>query len=138
MKILVCTDGSPYAEKAVKAAGIAANYFGFEVTILSVIEDVVTYDKFPEEPGFVIRKELAEETLKKAEDIIKGVNPDLKCNTRLAHGNVSSQIVKIAEHGEYDGIFIGTKGMRGIKRMLLGSVADEVIRHAHCPVTLVR
>jgi nucleotide-binding universal stress UspA family protein len=138
MKILVCTDGSPFAEKAVKAGAIAAKYFGFEVTLLTVIEDVVSYEKFPDDPGFRIRKEKAEEVLARAKKILEDVSKDIKYNAKIAHGPVASQIVMIAEHGEFDGIFIGNKGMKAIKRMLLGSVADDVIRHAHCPVTVVK
>ena len=47
-------------------------------------------------------------------------------------------IGRIAEEGGYTSIFVGSRGNRGLKRMLLGSVADDVIRHAHCPVTIIR
>ena len=138
MKILVCTDGSDYAEKAVKAGAVAAKYFDFEITLLNVIEDTVTYENFPSDPGFLIRKEKAEAILARAKRIVEEVDKEIKCDVKLAYGPVSSHIVRIAELGGYDGIFVGTKGTKGIKRMLLGDVADDVIRHAHCPVTVVR
>jgi nucleotide-binding universal stress UspA family protein len=106
--------------------------------LLNVIEDTVTYDKFPTDPGFLIRREKAEKILNRAKEIVKEVSQDIELETQLAHGPVSSNIVRIAEVGGYDGIFIGTKGTTGIKRMLVGDVADDAIRHAHCPVTVVR
>ena len=138
MKILVCTDGSETAEKAVKAGAISASKFGFEVTVLSVIEDLVSYPTFPTDPGFLARKEEAETILSRAKKIVEEVRKDLKCDLQLAHGPVAPHIIRIAEAGKYDGIFIGTIGTKGVKRKLLGSVADEVLRHAHCPVTLIR
>ncbi|UCF57799.1 MAG: universal stress protein [Deltaproteobacteria bacterium] len=138
MKILVCTDGSEYGEKAVKAGAISAKYFGFEVTLLHVIEDIVRYEELPDRPGFNIRKDKAKAILSRAKKVVEEVGKDIKCREEIGHGPVASEIVRIAEVGEYDGIWVGTKGTRGIKRMLLGDVADDVIHHAHCPVTVVR
>jgi nucleotide-binding universal stress UspA family protein len=138
MKILVCTDGSEYGEKAVKAAAVAAKYFGFEVTLVHVIEDIVKYEELPDDSGFKFRKETARKILSRAREIVEDVGESIQCEEHMAHGPVGSEIVRLAEDGEYDGIFVGTKGTRGIKRMLLGNVADDVIHHAHCPVTVVR
>ena len=52
MKFLACTDGSPYAEKAIKASAVAAKYAGYSLTLLHVLEDVVSYADFPDGPGF--------------------------------------------------------------------------------------
>ena len=60
------------------------------------------------------------------------------CRVRAALGPVADQIVNIAQREGCDVICVGTRGMTGLKRVLLGSVADRVIRHAHCPVVVVR
>lgn len=138
MKFLACTDGSPYAEKAIKASAVAAKHSGYSLALLYVIEDVVSYAEFPDNPGFRLRKEKADKTLAKAKEIVEKVSKDIECSIKIAHGPVSSEIVRIAVAGDFSAIFLGTKGIRGIKRMLLGTVADDVIRHAHCPVTVVR
>ena len=52
--------------------------------------------------------------------------------------SVAGTIVSYAEEKEVDLIVIGTTGMSGIKRMLLGSVAEGVVMYAHCPVLLVK
>ena len=135
---LSCTDGSEFADKAVKAGARIAKFSGYGLTVLHVIEDVVTYAELPTDPGFLIRKEKAEELLKKAKQIVQAVDENIDCEFKIAHGRVASEIVRISVEGRYDGIFIGCKGTRGIKRMLLGTTTDEVIIHAHCPVTVVR
>ncbi len=137
-EFLSCTDGSEYAEKAVKASARSAKYAGYGLTLLHVIEDVVSYAELPDDPGFKIRKEKANEILKSAQKIVASIDNAIVCNLRIAHGPVASEIVRISVEGRYDAIFIGCKGTRGIKRMLLGTVTDEVLSHAHCPVTVVR
>jgi nucleotide-binding universal stress UspA family protein len=47
-------------------------------------------------------------------------------------------IVNVAETGNYDLVVLGTHGRTGLPRVLLGSVAENVVRHAHCPVMTVR
>ena len=138
MKFLACTDGSPYAEKAIKASAVAAKHAGYGLALLYVIEDVVSYADFPDNPGFRLRKEKADTILAKAKEIVEKVSKDIECSLKIAHGPVSSEIARIAVAGDFSAIFLGTKGIRGIKRMLFGTVADDVIRHAHCPVTVVR
>ena len=74
--------------------------------------------------------------LNKAQKNLKdhGVDSD----TKIAIGPVAAEIIRIAEEGRYNSIWVGSRGYGGIKRMLLGSVADDVIRHAHCSVVVVR
>ena len=52
--------------------------------------------------------------------------------------NVADEIVKYAEDEGFDYIVVGTRGLSGLKRMLLGSIADKIVRHAHCPVIVIR
>jgi nucleotide-binding universal stress UspA family protein len=138
MRFLACTDGSAFAEKAIKASAIAAVNAGFGLILLNVIEDVVRYEKLPEDPGFKIRMDKANKILLAGKEIVTGVNKDIACTFKIAHGPVASEIVRVAVTEEVASIFLGTKGNKSIPRKLLGSVADDVIRHAPCPVTVVR
>ena len=52
--------------------------------------------------------------------------------------SISGTIVIYAESENIDLIVMGSKGLSGIKNMLLGSVAQEVVSHSHCPVLVVR
>ncbi|MFT4978035.1 MAG: universal stress protein A [Myxococcota bacterium] len=56
----------------------------------------------------------------------------------LRHGEPASEIVACAEEGGHDLIVMGTHGRRGLARMLLGSVAEQVVRSSPIPVLLIR
>ena len=138
MKIIVCTDGSEYGDKAVRYATQFADNYGIDLTILHVIEDTITQDALPTFPGFKPRREEAERILAQAKRLAGEVSKKATCHERIALGPITSEIVRIAAVEDFDGIVVGTKGVRGLKQMLVGSIARQVIRHAHCPVTVVR
>jgi nucleotide-binding universal stress UspA family protein len=138
MKIMVCTDGSEYGDKAVKYAAQFADNYGIDLTILHVIEDTTTQAELPTYPGFKPKREEAEQILSQAKKLATEVSKNVTCHERIAIGPITSEIVRIAAVEDFDGIVVGTKGIRGLKRMLIGSIARQVIRHAHCPVTVVR
>jgi nucleotide-binding universal stress UspA family protein len=56
----------------------------------------------------------------------------------LRVGDAAPQIVALAEEIEAGLIVMGSRGLGGIRRALIGSVSDAVVRHAHCPVLVVR
>jgi nucleotide-binding universal stress UspA family protein len=58
--------------------------------------------------------------------------------THIAVGNAAQEIAQLALDLDADLVVVGTHGRRGLRRMLLGSVAEAVIRMAHCPVYVVR
>jgi nucleotide-binding universal stress UspA family protein len=137
MKILVCTDGSEYAEKALAFAAELAKNYKAELGLLYVVKHDVSMVKVPDdEYGNVSHK--AKEIIKKAKKTISQTAAGVNVQDRIAVGPVSSEIVRIAEEEKYDTIVIGTRGLTGLRRVLLGSVAEDVIHHAHCPVTVVR
>lgn len=67
-----------------------------------------------------------------------GLGAPKRFETRLRGGSVASDVVAFATELEADLIVIGTHGRTGVRRMLLGSVADVVVREAGCPVLVVR
>ena len=107
-----------------------------DLTLLTVIEDVVAHDNIPDTPLYQERKKKAEQLLQDAAKRLE--RHGVWCRTRIAIGPIASEIVRIGKEGAFDIIFVGSRGLGGIKRMLVGSVADDVIRNAHCSVTLVR
>ena len=138
MKIMVCSDGSEYGDKAVKYAAQFAENYGSDLTILHVIEDTTTQEELPTYPGFKSKREEAERILSQAKKLAGEISKKVTCHEKIALGPITSEIVRIAAVEDFDGIVVGTKGIRGLKRMLIGSIARQVIRHAHCPVTVVR
>lgn len=137
MRVLVCTDGSEYADKTVKFAAQFAKNYGADLTKLYVVEYMESREA-PLGDDYGDKHHKAKEALKKADEIISQVDSNINAKERIAIGPVSSEIVRIAEDEKFDIVIIGTKGHRGIKRMLLGSVADDVIHFANCPVLVVR
>lgn len=136
LKILVAIDGSRISDLVVKRSGQFAKVASCNLTILTVVEDVVRYDTIPDTPLYQERKRDAEELLEKVRRTL--AEHGIDCRTRLSIGPIAAEIVRIAKEGAYDIIFVGSRGLGGVKRMILGSVADDVMRHAHCAVTLVR
>lgn len=137
MKILVCTDGSEGAERAVEyAANFAKNYHA-ALTVMYVIEHETSMKK-PVYDRYGNKTKKAREVLKEAKKAIAEVDGGIEVTDRIAVGPVSREIVRIAKTEEFDSVVVGTRGLGGLKRMLLGSVAEDVINYAHCPVVVVR
>jgi nucleotide-binding universal stress UspA family protein len=53
-------------------------------------------------------------------------------------GKAAAEIVELAQELGAGLVVVGSRGLGGIRRALMGSVSDSVVRHAHCPVLVVR
>lgn len=62
----------------------------------------------------------------------------VSCEHRLVMGDPATEIVKVADDEQADMIVIGTHGRTGLSRLLMGSVAEQVVRRAKCPVLTVK
>ena len=136
LKVLVAVDGSKIGDLVLKRSGQFYAVTDCELTLLSVVEHMFPVEHIPASAYGEEREKIAAEILQKAERSLK--DHGIECKTRLAFGPIEERIVRIAEEGQFDIIFIGSRGLGGISRMLLGSVAESVLRHAHCSVMLVR
>ncbi len=137
MKIMVCTDGAKPSAKAIDVAAQYAQLSSSSLMILHVIESEVRrnpseYDSYGE------KQKKAQAIVDEALEIAAGAAPGLAVSTLVAAGPISAEIVRIAEAEGFGAIFVGSGGSSKIKKMLLGSVTDDVIHYAHCPVTVVR
>jgi nucleotide-binding universal stress UspA family protein len=77
---------------------------------------------------------------KRAEDL-KAIRPDeerVRCEHRLLQGDPADSIVKLAKEEGADLIVMSTHGRTGLARLLMGSVAEAVVRQAPCPVLTIR
>jgi nucleotide-binding universal stress UspA family protein len=138
-RILVPTDGSDGGRRAVRhAAALAAAH---DATLVSVyVVNVAGYAAVPTETSWtglddVFRTD-GEEALAAVREIAAERGVDVE--TRLLEGTPSREIVEFAERDGCDLIVTSTHGRGGIDRLLLGSVAEKVIRAATVPVTTVR
>jgi nucleotide-binding universal stress UspA family protein len=140
-RILLATDGSAEAQLAATTAADLAQRTNSELHVATVGADLPLYE-LPEHPaGFedVLRehrreaKEVLEQEVKRIEESGGAVN-----ETHLREGKAEEEIVILAEEIGAGLIVLGSRGHGRLRRALLGSVTDAVVRHAHCPVTIVR
>lgn len=142
-KILVPTDYSEYADKALKQAMELAKQFGSKIYLLHVNDviqecaadyciDYASLKKVREEVVEGTRKSMQTEVAKFAEFNDIDVSFDIK------EGDPSVEILKDQEEKDIDLIVIGTHGKKGFIKHVLGDVADKVVRQAKCSVMLVR
>jgi nucleotide-binding universal stress UspA family protein len=136
--ILVPTDFSENAEKALETAIQFATAFGARIELLHVydIPDLTTVYEitFPAEVDAGIRSAAS----RKIEEWKRRTMADgVEVSTFLEFGSPSQIIVQHAKKSKADLIVIGTRGLGGIKHVLLGSVAERTVRSSPCPVLTI-
>ena len=135
-KILLATDGSREAGLAATTAADLANATDSELHILHVGEFLPTLLAQTEvEPAQLEReaRELLDEQVRRVE----GTGGTVK-EAHLRLGRADEEIVDLAQSMDVGLIVMGSRGRGRIRRALMGSVSDSVVRHAPCPVTIVR
>jgi nucleotide-binding universal stress UspA family protein len=142
-KILVPLDGSPLAEKAIPHATALAKATGAQVTLLTVVQLTlgVAGAKLEAMPEYAAERRAA--LTGEAMIYLQKVQGDLTgqgvaSKTVALEGDVASEIISYAEKNDFDLIAMATHGRSGIKRFVMGSVAEKVIRSAVKPVLLIR
>ena len=138
--ILVPIDFSPDSEKALAYAVPFARQFGSRLTLLHVIEPVVTPGFASSFPLVVATDKLMAECLRHLDVVIRHlkVEPKLIEKTLVRYGRAFHEITDSARTLDTDLIIISTHGYAGLKHVLVGSTAERVVRHAPCPVLVVR
>jgi len=160
-KILLATDGSTEAELAARTAVDLSQKTDSELHLILVLDVAkvglsmaVLYSEATDPEGVklpdpVLEEELLEEELEQRakqegrEVLDEEVQRVRSAGGTVAHshlrmGAVEREIVHLAEDLGAGLIVMGSRGRRGMRRALRGSVSDSVVRHAHCPVMVVR
>ena len=135
-KILVATDSSREAELAASTAADLANGTDSELHVIHVGEERPAYLAQTEEEPSDLRREARrrlDEEARRVEE--EGGTVE---EAHLRQGRADEEIVELAESLGIGMIVMGSRGHGRIRRALMGSVSDSVVRHAHCPVTVVR
>lgn len=147
-RVLVAADFSPHSAAALRRAVAVAQAFGAEVSVVHCLEDI-------REAMAVMRREarwelvagdihkyeqaLCQDSETKLDELLKpyaGAGVSLSHQTRI--GTPYIQLVHAVEEQKQDLLFVGTRGDTGLKRLLLGSTAQRVLRHCPAPVWIVR
>ncbi len=141
-RILVAVDGSENATRAVKVASTVAKDNNAKLTILHVITiPAVVYSgdvAFPLNKIEVEARRQGEKYVESAEST--AWQAGVKAETEIIE-SIDSPVRGITDYSEknmIDLIVVGTRGLGGFKRLLLGSVASGVVHYAHCSVLVVR
>ena len=143
--ILVPTDGSEQADRAFEFA--VETFPDAELTVLYVLDPpeagyLTGRERGTQDPDSTFRKRVAEATAFLDEYVEQGETAGVSVTADHAiadeRGQESRSIVRYAEDADVDLVVMGSHGRSGVSRVLLGSVAERVVRRASVPVTVVR
>jgi nucleotide-binding universal stress UspA family protein len=142
-KILLATDGSEEAALAAHTATDVAGKTDSELHVVLVGLSGAYVGMGPPEIADIPpprQEELDEEARRLLDAQVKQIEADgsTVAQTHLRVGRPDEQIVALAEEIGAGLIVMGSRGLGGLRRLLMGSVSDSVVRHAHCPVLIVR
>jgi nucleotide-binding universal stress UspA family protein len=142
-KVLLATDGSKEADLAATTAADLAQKTNSELHIVTVSEDPYLATDFTlhfPEAAERHRQEVREEVQALLDKQVERVQEagGKVAQTHLKGGRADDKIVSLAEEMGAGLVVMGSRGQGGIRRALMGSVSDSVVRHAHCPVLVVR
>jgi nucleotide-binding universal stress UspA family protein len=141
--LLLPTDFSECANYALSYASEFAREAGASMICLHVIEPVVPtvgYSGVTEPlPMADISEQLEDSATRELPKIARHqACTGLSVEEVIAHGDAASEIVRVAKERQVDLIVISSHGRTGLGRMLFGSTAEQVVRHAPCPVLVVK
>jgi nucleotide-binding universal stress UspA family protein len=142
-KILVAVDGSGEATAAAGVATEMAEAFGSEVHVAYAMQEERYRPHLgPEmwegwQEDFERAKRSARSWVEGEAQRMKGEGA-ITVEPHLLVGRPDAAIVWLAEEMGADLVLLGSRGLGGMRRALIGSVSDSVVRHAHCPVMVVR
>ncbi len=140
-KILVPIDFAPHSEEAVRRAVDLAKHYSATLTLVYVYEplDYALPEGYalysPEQVGRLMEEFRGRLQGSVREIEAMGVS---RVDSTVLNGSAAIEIVDHAQKGGYDLIVMGTHGRRGLSHLLMGSVAERVLRTAHCPVLTVK
>ncbi|WP_251342702.1 universal stress protein [Haloplanus halophilus] len=135
-RILVPFDGTPQSEAALRF--VVSEWPDADVTLLYVVDPVTSgfaQRAFPgsSETWYERARETAQEQFDAARELA-----GRPLDTRIEVGSPARVAVEVAGEDRFDHVVLGSHGREGVSRILLGSVAEDVVRRSPVPVTVVR
>lgn len=150
-RVLVALDGSEQSCKALDHAAAIAEKFGSELTLLTVVPRVMPTIFFNGGSGAITAasaktiiqeqekmKDVYQVVLADAEARVRSGHPDLSVSTMLREGHPSATIVDVAESEGCELIVMGSRGIRGITGLILGSTSRDVVESCKNPVLIIK
>jgi len=134
-KILLATDGSPASEPASEQAIDLATQVEARLLVVSVFGAA---SRPSEAAADSVTDSRASLTSKAQAIVARAKAAGVTASFLVWEGDAGEAIVAAADAETADIIVVGSHGRSGVSRFLIGSVSDYVVRHAHCPVVVVR
>jgi nucleotide-binding universal stress UspA family protein len=137
MKVLVPVDGSDPSDVALEYA--LAQFADDDIVVLTVIDPVdgaTTWGPGSADDWLASARDRADDVLGHAADRADGAGQEIATDRTV--GRPARTVVEYAEDNDVDHIVVGSHGREGISRVLLGSVAETVVRRSSVPVTVAR
>lgn len=144
VRIVLGTDGSPGAAAALDAVNARIWPGGSEVKIVAVLNTILFVTPDPTQPTIVKWVEVSDEAQREWARKFFEVQADklratgLSTTVELRKGNPKKVLIEEATEWKADSIFVGAQGIRGLDRLLIGSVSATVAARAPCSVEVVR
>jgi len=140
MKILLAVDDSRFSDAALEAVIARVSPRDTEVLVLHVVEPITITPPPEMAPSYTPELEIP---VKEAHELVerevrKLRDAGFKARGEVETGDIRGKILDTAADLGADLIVLGSHGRKGVQRFLLGSVAENVARHAHCSVEIVR
>lgn len=139
--ILCPVDFSRTSDAAMEQAGILAERFGADLTVLHVVYDPLnaTCLHIPHPPQEQLREGMIREAERELQARLRRRLRDLpRAKTAVVVGSPFREIVRHAQEHRVDLIVMGTQGLSGLGHLIIGSTAERVVRTAPCPVLSIR
>jgi nucleotide-binding universal stress UspA family protein len=141
--ILLATDGSEEARLATQAAIELSKATSSEVHVLYVLPsagELIGPHTYPADRRESLLEEAERDARKFLDEQAEQIGSEgaSVAETHLRTGRADKEVVRISEELGVGMIVLGSRGLGAVSRALMGSVSDSVVRHAHCPVFVVR
>jgi nucleotide-binding universal stress UspA family protein len=136
-KILIAADVSPQAEKVILKGVELANNLNAQYAVVAVTDDSIVLP----EGNFATLPELLDNFREQTKSFIKTIldNNDLKpSEVFFESGNPADIVIQTTSRWQADVLVVGTHGRSGLDRLLIGSVAEDIIRQSSVPVFVVK
>lgn len=135
-KIVIAIDDSPIAEKVALTGFQIAQQLNAEIALVSVVDTVFLMTEggiTPKEMADSIKSDYKRNQQLLIDKFFKGV----KCSTFVEEGKPYEMLLKVADEWAADLIVIGTHGRTGLSHLIMGSVAEHVVRHSKLPIIVI-
>jgi len=135
-KILIAIDDGPTSEKVTSNGFQLGQQLNAEIALVSVVDTTALMTDSGVTPGELA--DIIKNDFKKSQQLlVEKVFKDYKVWTFVEKGKPFEAILKVAEEWEADLIVLGTHGRTGLSHLLMGSVAEKVIRHSTKPLFII-